>query len=70
MTSLLVPNMNMLMDGDLDYCSELWNDFISNGTKITSKRNLCNPYMISDDKVLNTCSHGVGEVAGYVYEQT
>ena len=59
MTSLLVPNMKMLMHGDLDDCSELWNDFIMNNTKK-------NPYMIPEDKVLSACSHGIGKVAGYV----
>ena len=61
MKPLLVPNMRMLKDGELDDCSELWNDFISNGTK--------NPYMIPHDKVLGTCSHGVGNVAKYVSKQ-
>ena len=59
MKPLLVPNMGMLKDGDLDDCSELWNDFISNGTKQ-------NPYLIPHDKVLGTCSHGIGNFAKYV----
>ena len=58
-TTLLVSNVEMMIAGDLDDCSKLWNDFISNnGPK--------NPYMILDDQYLSKCSHGIGKVAGYV----
>lgn len=60
LTSILVPNMTMLAYGDLDDCSELWNDYISNNTKK-------NPYMIPDSKTLSICSNGIGKLAGYVH---
>ena len=54
-----MPNVDMMIAGDLDDCTKVWNDFISNnGPK--------NPYMILDDQYMSKCSHGIGKVAGYV----